>query len=161
MADELSERWLIGMSQATDTLKKTTQRIVQSAVLPLGRRYKADRIYELPRHPGKWFTDTVHRRTVSRDENKCGQVFANHTYFAAIYPMDRKLKAGEALRVFCHEFGVPEQLTMDSAKKQIGSNSEFMHQIRKNGIDFHVIEPERHNQNPAEGVIRDIRCPVN
>ena len=32
-----------------------------------------------------------------------------------------------------------------------------MDQIRKNGIDFHVIEPERHNQNPAEGVIREIR----
>ena len=42
-------------------------------------------------------------------------------------------------------------------KKQIRSNSEFMHQIRKNVIDFHVIEPERHNQNPAEGVIREIR----
>ena len=71
--------------------------------------------------------------------------------------MDRKGKAGEALRVFCQEFGVPERLTMDGAKEQIGSNSEFMHQIRKNGIDFHVIEPERHNQNPAEGVIREIR----
>ena len=50
-ASELSDRWLIGLSQATDTLKKTTQRIVRSAVLPLGRRYKADRIYELPRLP--------------------------------------------------------------------------------------------------------------
>ena len=42
-AAELSERWLIGLIQATDTLKKTTKRIVQSEVLPLGRRYKADR----------------------------------------------------------------------------------------------------------------------
>ena len=32
-----------------------------------------------------------------------------------------------------------------------------MHQILKNGINFHVIEPERNNQNPAEGVIREIR----
>ena len=76
--------------------------------------------------------------------------------FSAIYPMDRKGKVGEALRVFCQEFGVTERLTMDDAKEQIGSNSEFMHQIRKNGINFHVIEPERHNQNPAEGVIREI-----
>ena len=71
--------------------------------------------------------------------------------------MDRKGKAGEELRVFCQEFGVPERLTMDGSKEQIGSNSEFMHQIRNNGIDFHVIEPEQHNQNPAEGVIREIR----
>ena len=123
-------------------------------MLPLGRRYKADQIYELPRLPGELFTDTIHGRTVSRDGNKYGQVFANHTYFVAIYPMDRKGKSGEALRVFYQEFGVPERLTMDGAKEKIGSNSEFMHQIRKNGIDFHVIEPERHNQNPAEGVIR-------
>ena len=51
-SSELSERWLIGLIQATDTLKKTTQWIVRSAVLPLGRRYKAERIYELPRLPG-------------------------------------------------------------------------------------------------------------
>ena len=103
------------------------------------------------------FTDTVHGRTVSRDGNKYGQVFANHTCFSAICPMDRKVKAGEALRVFCQEFGVPERLTMDGAKEPIGSNSEFMHHNWNNGIDFHVIEPERHNQNPAEGVIREIR----
>ena len=46
---------------------------------------------------------------------------------------------------------------MDGTREQIGSNSEFMHQIRKNGIDFQVIEPEWHNQNPAEGVIIEIR----
>ena len=25
--------------------------------------------------------------------------------------------------------------------------------MRKQGIDFQVIKPERHNQNPAEGII--------
>ena len=119
----MSEQWIIGMIQATDTLKKTTQRIFRSAVLPLGRRYKADQIYELPRLPGEWCTDTIHGRTVPHDRNKYGQVFANHTYFAAIYPMDRKGKAGESLRVFCQESGIPERLTMDGAKEQIGSNS--------------------------------------
>ena len=88
-------------------------------MLPLSRRYKSDRIYELTRLPGELFTDTIRGRKVSRDGNKYGQVFANHTYFAAIYPMDRKGKSGEALRVFCQEFGVPERLTMDSAKEQI------------------------------------------
>ena len=32
-----------------------------------------------------------------------------------------------------------------------------MQQVRKNNIDLHVIEPERHNQNPCEGVIREVR----
>ena len=32
-----------------------------------------------------------------------------------------------------------------------------MHQIRKSDIDYHGIEPERHNENSTEGVIREVR----
>ena len=32
-----------------------------------------------------------------------------------------------------------------------------MKQISKNDIDFHVIEPDRHSQNPCKGVIREVR----
>ena len=56
---DLSEPWLIGLSQARETLKRTTQRIVRSAVMPLARRYRADRIFEKRRLRGKWFTDIV------------------------------------------------------------------------------------------------------
>ena len=71
--------------------------------------------------------------------------------------MDTRNKVGEALRVFCQEFGVPERLKMDGAPDQVGRNSAFMKEVQKQGIDFQVIEPERHNQNPAEGIIREIR----
>ena len=60
---ELSDRWLIGLAQATVKLKLTIQNIVRSAVLPLGRRYKTDRLYHLPRLSGDWYTDTLHGRT--------------------------------------------------------------------------------------------------
>ena len=59
--------------------------------------------------------------------------------------MDSKGKAGEALRIFCQEFGVPDQLTFDGLQEQNGKQTEFMHQIRRNDIDYHVIELERHN----------------
>ena len=71
--------------------------------------------------------------------------------------MDAKKKVGKALRVFCQEFGVPKHLTMDGAPEQVGKNSAFMKEVRKQGIDFQIIEPERHNQNPAEGIIQEIR----
>ena len=71
--------------------------------------------------------------------------------------MDTKRKAGDALRTFCQEFGVPEKLTFDGSKEQGQRKNEFMEQIRKSHIDFHVIEPDRHNQNPCKGVIREIR----
>ena len=56
--EALSERWSIGLGQAKETLKRTSQRIVRSATMPLARRYKADRIFERPRLCGEWFTDT-------------------------------------------------------------------------------------------------------
>ena len=42
---DLSERWIISIKQATETLKKTTQRFICSSVLPLDRRYPLDRIF--------------------------------------------------------------------------------------------------------------------
>ena len=51
MATELSEQWLVGLDQATVTLKSTKQKIIRSVVLTLGRRYKYYRLYNLPRLP--------------------------------------------------------------------------------------------------------------
>ena len=42
--EELSERWGIGLTQATNTIKVTTQKGTRSAILPLSRRYRADRV---------------------------------------------------------------------------------------------------------------------
>ena len=71
--------------------------------------------------------------------------------------MDSKKKAGDALRLFCQEFGVPERLTFDGSKEQSMKGTEFMKQIRLHGIDYHISEPNLHNQNPVEGVIRELR----
>ena len=37
--EDLSERWLIGLGQAKENIKHTTQCIVKSATMPLARRY--------------------------------------------------------------------------------------------------------------------------
>ena len=44
-AQTLSERWGIGLATAARTLKKTTQRFIRSAILPLGRRYQTDCLF--------------------------------------------------------------------------------------------------------------------
>ena len=154
---EISERWGISLAQATKTLKNTTQRFLRSATLPLSRRYRADRMYGRKTLSGEWSTDTMDGRCKSLGGNKCAQVFANKSYFAKIYPMDSKSKAGDALKVFCQEFGVPEKLTFDGSKEQSSKETTFMKEVRKQGIDYHISEPNLHNQNPAEGVIREIR----
>ena len=42
---DLSERWYIGLGQVTQTLKVTTQWLMCSAILPLVRRYRVDRMF--------------------------------------------------------------------------------------------------------------------
>ena len=71
--------------------------------------------------------------------------------------MDSKRKAGDALRLFCQEFGVPERLTFDGSTEQGQAGTEFMNQIQTHSIDYHILEANLHNQNPVEGVIRELR----
>ena len=71
--------------------------------------------------------------------------------------MDREGKAGDALKVFCREFGIPDNLTFDGSKEQGGKNTEFMKQINKHNIDYHVAELDHHKQNSAEGKIHEVR----
>ena len=155
--ENLSERWFISIKTAKETLKRTTQKFLRSAILPLSRRYRADRMFHIKRLQGEWSTDTLDGRTKSLDGNRYAQVFANKEYFAKIYPMDSKAKAGDALKVFCREFGVPDHLTFDGSGEQNGKNTTFMKQIRKHNIDHHTTEANLHQQNPAEGVIRELR----
>ena len=153
----LSERWGISIAIATKTLQKTTQKFLRSAILPLSRRYRADRVFTRKTLTGDWSTDTMDARCKSLDGNKYAQVFANKGYFSRIYPMNSKKKAGDALRLFCQEFGVPERLTFDGSKEQSEPGTEFMKQIRNHNIDYHISEADLHNQNPVEGVIRELR----
>jgi hypothetical protein len=155
--EELSERWQIGLEQAKETLKRTTQRLARSAVMPLARRYKADRAFQTKRLDGMWASDTMDGRVKSIDGNRYAQVFSNGSYFAEIYPMASKADAGTALKTFIMELGVPAELTIDGSKEQTNTKTLFQKCCRKNDIKVTRTEPERPNQNPAEGVIREVR----
>ena len=87
-AEDLSERWCISLKPAKETLKKTTHRFIRSALLPLSRRYRADRMFNKKTLIGAWSCDTLDGRTKSLDGNGYTQVFVNKQYFAKIYPMD-------------------------------------------------------------------------
>ena len=157
-SEQLSERWSIGSNQAKQTLRVTTQRGARSAILPLSRRYRTDRMYNQKKlRNQKFYTDTLFGRCKSLTNNTCAQIFANESYFVKAYPMERKANAGLALRQFIRDFGVPEQLTSDGAAEQTGAKTEFIKNVRKYGIDHHVSEPHRPQQNRAESVIREVK----
>ena len=71
--------------------------------------------------------------------------------------MDNKGKAGDAFRIFCEEFGVPERLTFDGSAEQCGKRTEFQKQIHTHNINYHISESHLHYQNPCEVVIRELR----
>lgn len=76
--------------------------------------------------------------------------------FFRIYPTDKKSKAGDALRLFCQDFGVPEHLTFDSSKEQCSKGITFMKQILSHNINYHICEADLHNKNLVEGVILEL-----
>ena len=154
---DLSERWFIGLKKAKDTIKNTTQRILRSALLPLARRYRADRMYKRPRIRSTIYTDTMDGQHKSLDGNKYAQVFATDFHFSAVYPMESKGMAGDALKQFIADFGVPDQIICDGSKEQTKRGTTFMEQVRKHHIDLHTTEPGRYNQSKVEGVIRELR----
>ena len=155
-ASDLREWWFISLKQATQTIKSTSQ-LLRSAILPLAQRYQDDRMYERPQLRGVVYADTMHGHFKSLDGNKYAQIFATKDYFAAAYPMESKALAGDALKEFITDYGVPDKIIMDGAGEQTGKTSTFMEQVRKHHIDYLVTEPERYNQSRVEGVIREIR----
>ena len=120
----------------------------------LSRRYTANRIFHKTSLGGKLSTDKMDGRVKSLDVNLYAQVFAKKTIFDSVYPMYSKSKAGYEIRTFVNEHGVPADLTSDGSKEQTNKHTEFIKQVRKNDINHHVIDPNQHNQNPVEGVIR-------
>ena len=102
-AQELSDRWCIGLKQAENTIRVTTRMATRSATMPLSRRYRADRVFEHPLLRGQFYTDTLDGRCKSLDGNGYAQVFANKDLFAVVYPMQTKAMARDGLRQFIHD----------------------------------------------------------
>ena len=154
---DLSEKWYIGLGQAAQMLKVTTQWLMRSAILLLERRFRADRMFIRPHIRGTIYMDTMNGRYKSLDGNKHAQIFAYESFFATTYPMEHKSSAGQALKQFISDFGIPDKLLCDGAAEQVGKRTEFQATVRKHAIDLHITKPPRHNQSKVEGVIQEIQ----
>ena len=70
-------------------------------------------------------------RYKSLDCNKHAQIFANESFFATPYPMEHKNSAGQALKQFISDFGIPDKLVCDGDAEQVGKRTEFQSTVRK------------------------------
>ena len=100
------------------------------------------------------YTDTMDARVAYIHGNRYGQVFDTKDYFVDVYPIKKKSHCGDGLSEFITDYGVPLKMTFDGSKEQTMPGTDFMKEIRKYYIDYHISEPDRPNKNPAEGVIR-------
>ena len=157
-AENISGILRIGPNKAKQMLSVTRQRGTRSATLPIGRRYRADRMYDAKRLNGKFSIDTLYENVISLRCNKASQIYSHKCGFKTANHISKvnNEQVGQSLNDFISEYGAPSQLTYDGAAVQVGSNTTFQDAIRKANIQYHVSGPRRPNKNPAEGAIRDI-----
>ena len=158
-AQVLAERFGISIPRAQRTLRVTTQRGVRSAILPISRRYRADRMFSVKRLNGKFATDTAYGKVKSLRGNIGSQLFSHKCGFKACYPLQKidGNHVGDALTQFISDYGVPERLVFDGASVQTGPKTRFMDAIRRYEIKYHVSGPRRPNENPAEQGIHELK----
>ena len=116
-------------------------------------------MYNVKRLNWKMATDTIYADEKSLSQNTVAQVYTHKGGFAKAYLLrDTKGDSvGNSLLDFIHEFGAPSMLTFDGAQNQFGKNTLFMKTLKEYRIPYHVSSPRRPNENPAEGMIREIK----
>jgi hypothetical protein len=158
-ASMLAERFGISIPRAQRTLRVTTQRGMRSAILPIARRYRADRMFAVKRLQGKFATDTAYGKIKSLRGYIGSQLYSHKCGFKACYPLHNVdgNGVGDSLTQFISDYGVPERLTFDGASVQTGPKTRFMDAIRRYEIKYHVSGPRRPNENPAEQAIHELK----
>ena len=139
--EDLSETWNISVEQAAMTLQATTQNHVRSAVMPLSRRYRTDRMYEPKRLRCDMASDTMDPRTDGLHGNRYCQVFGNKLMFAEAYPIAKKSECGDALRRFLTDYGAPDNMITDGSREQTATGSDFQRILRKNHVPSKITQP--------------------
>ena len=159
LPEDLSERWMIGIEQAKATIEASTQHYVRSAILPMSRRYRTDRYFYRNRLDATFSADIYYGRCTSGRGNKYCFIIAHPNGFCVAYPQKSRttVDTTDSLKLFTRVWGVPTKLIVDGGQEMIGHNTPFVQHLKYHNIELHVSESKSPQQNPAEGIIREIR----
>ena len=132
---------------------------MKSSIMRLSRCYRYYRMYYIKQLQGRFATNTFFADMKLLHGNTCCQVYWNKSGFSDFYP---KLNMKEDILVksidnFIHEFGASEHLTFNRFSSKVVKNTRFYENLRNYSIKNHVYAPQRPNENPAEGTIREIK----
>ena len=101
-----------------------TKKLTRSAIMPLTRRYRADRMFDVRRIYGTMSTKTMDTRCQSINDEKYCQVFGNKQFFVEEYPIKKKYDFLLILDKFVKKYGAPDKMTYDGAQEQIGRKNK-------------------------------------
>ena len=116
-AEVLANRFGICIERARETLRATVQKVMSSDILPISRRYRADRKHTLKQMNGKFATDKVWEKSRSLNGNTASQIYIHKCGFNASYLITRANNKyiGYRLNDFVIDYGATEHLTYDGA----------------------------------------------
>ena len=109
-AEEVADKFNIGIEKAKKTLDVTTQKGICTS-LDVTNRFKVQAWRNKRILGGKWYSDTMFFPVTSivRGEN-CAQVTTNGKGFTHFFPIQSKLQAFEGLLNIINQYGVPEHV---------------------------------------------------
>ena len=94
-AEYLTRKMNIGLEKSKQIMIATTQKVIQTAVHPITRRYKVDHLdLYTARLVGKYFVDWISAGTKLLSHNAVDFMFSNIT-FTKVYPSDSKQQMPE------------------------------------------------------------------
>ena len=147
--EEVSRKFNIGIERAKETLKVTTQKGIRHAVHPLHRRYRFNHMqFNRKSLNEQFYCYHLVAKTKSLDSNTGAWLYTTGK-FTLFYPCGSRREAGDTLRRFANNVGIPDQVRSDLAPELTGKNTEFQAQAKRLGIDVAHSESERSNQNHA------------
>lgn len=156
--EELSKKWKVGLKTAKDTLQRTTQMGVRSAVHPLRRRYRTDLLtLRYPRLKSTFYTDTIVSKYQSIGGCRYAQVYTNGK-MVRVFPLTKKMDIAATLQQFIEDVGVPAELVYDPASEMAGRDSSFQDTARYFKVKCRQTETDTPRQNKAESAIRELKA---
>ena len=151
--ERISDIFGCGIQTVKQTICVTTQHGVRSAIHPLAHCYCTNLLSLWYRGLDVlMYSDTMHFKVKSLNQNKCTQIFAMDD-FATAYPVQAEHHIRDTLRTLAEDIGIPRELLTDNANAMTGPDADFNKQARFLRIKMRTIEPHNKKQNKGEQVM--------
>lgn len=154
--EELARRWAIGIKDAENTVKTTTQKFIRSAIHPIERRFRTKQLALRYNNLNCRFnSDTFFSNVTSILGNTCAQLFITEFGYGKLTPMKMKSEAGYALKELIQDVGIPKEIHSDGAKELTAGI--WKQTCRETDIKVTQTEKGSPWQNRTEVEIRELK----